>query len=79
MLCEEVANIVKTVAVAITAVELNGCFFYSGGGRTSAASYCCIAHHHSMQHSTRTEEDEASIPTELVNTHWNVLTMLPLQ
>jgi hypothetical protein len=24
-----------------------------------------------MQHSTRTEEDEASIPTELVNTHWN--------
>jgi hypothetical protein len=67
MLCVEVAITVKTVVVATTAVELDECFFYSNGGRGSAASYS-IAYHHSMQYPT--EEAEAFILTETVNTHW---------
>jgi hypothetical protein len=51
MLCEEVANIVKTAIVPITAVEFDEYFFYLDGGRGSAASYC-IAYHHSMHYST---------------------------
>jgi hypothetical protein len=69
MLCEEVANMVLTAVGAITAVDLDECFFYSDGGRNSAASYC-IAYHHSMQQHP-TEEAEASIPTETVSTHRN--------